>query len=144
MRQFAWVVISILFSATPADAQSLTPVGVWIDQSKRTEVEITPCGDQLCGNIVWFKWPNDDDGLPLVDLRNTEPRLRTRPLLGLSILYGLHRTGARTWGEGEIYDPENGKNYEVRMTLQNDNTLRVRSYELFPLFGETHIWTRIR
>ena len=128
---------------TPGGEQSSTPVGVWLDASERVEVEIAPCGAQLCGKIVWFRWPNDAQDLPLVDLKNADPALRARPLMGLTILYGLRRTGERTWEDGRIYDPEDGKDYQARMSLQEDGTLRVRGYVLFPIFGKTHVWTRV-
>ena len=144
IRQFACALFYVLLASMPANAQNQTPVGIWLDKSERIAVRIVPCGDRLCGNIFWFKWPNDDEGLPLVDLKNTDPTLRTRPLLGLSILYGLRRTDEDAWEGGKIYDPDDGENYHARMSLLDGNTLRVRVYDIFPLFGETQIWTRIR
>ncbi len=137
------LVLARFIAAISAAAQSLTPVGVWLDASRRVEIEISPCDDQLCGKIVWFRWPNNAQGLPLIDLKNPDPALRTRPLLGLTILQGLQRTGENTWAGGKIYNPDDGTNYEVRMSIQDDGTLRVRAYVLFPLFGETDIWTRV-
>src|SRR5271156_1558880 len=90
---FAIVLAAIALAATPVGAQTPTPVGVWLHDNKRIEIEITPCGDTLCGKLVWFKWPNNAQGLPLVDLNNPDSALRTRPLLGLLVLNGLHRTG---------------------------------------------------
>jgi uncharacterized protein (DUF2147 family) len=133
-----------LLAATSVSAQSPTPVGVWLDANERIQVEIAPCGERLCGKIVWFRWPNDTRGLPLVDLKNPDPVLRTRPLLGLTILHGLRRAGERTWDDGIIYNPEDGVNYHALMSMQDDGTLRVRAYVLFPLFGKTLIWTRVR
>jgi uncharacterized protein (DUF2147 family) len=98
----------------------------------------------LCGKIVWFRWPNDAQGLPLVDFKNTDPALRTRPLLGLTVLYGLRRADERTWEGGKIYNPDDGEDYQAQMSIQDDGTLRVRAYVLLPLFGSTFIWTRIR
>jgi uncharacterized protein (DUF2147 family) len=131
-------------SPTPFDAQSPTPVGVWLHANGRIQIEIAPCGDLLCGTIVWFKWPNDAQGLPLVDFKNEDPELRTRPLLGLAILYGLRRTGERTWEDGKIYNPDDGKDYNALMSIEDDGTLRVRAYVFFPFLGKTLIWTRMR
>jgi uncharacterized protein (DUF2147 family) len=144
MMRFAYILLFALLAATPVSARSPTPVGVWRDASERVLVRVYPCGDRLCGKLVWFKWPNDDQGLPLVDLNNPDPALQMRPLLGLTILHGLRRTEDDMWEDGEIYDPNSGENYRARMWIQDDGTLRVRTYELFPLFGETHIWTRVR
>ena len=143
MLRFSCLLLALI-AATPAGAQSPTPVGVWLHDNKRIEIEIAPCGDKLCGKLVWFKWPNDAQGLPLVDLKNTNPALRTRPLLGLTVLEGLSHAGENTWEGGRIYDPDNGVDYSASMSIQDDSTLRVRAYVLLPLFGQTFIWTRVR
>lgn len=142
LRLVCLLVIGLL-AATPAGAQSPTPVGVWLHDNKRIKIEIAPCGDFLCAKIVWFRWPNDAHGLPLVDLKNEDPALRTRPLLGLSVLYGLRRTGDNSWEDGFIYNPDDGVNYRANMTIQKDGSLRIRAYVLVPLFGHTLIWTRV-
>jgi hypothetical protein len=33
------------------------------------------------GKLAWFRWRNDAAGLPLVDLENRDPALRSRPVL---------------------------------------------------------------
>jgi uncharacterized protein (DUF2147 family) len=88
--------------------------------------------------------PTTPKGLPLVDLKHPDPALRKRPLLGLTVLRGLRRTGENTWEDGRIYNPDDGTEYNASMSIQNDSTLRVRAYVLLPLFGHTFIWTRVR
>jgi uncharacterized protein (DUF2147 family) len=141
---FLTAAVACLLAASAVGAESQTPVGVWLHPNGRIQAEIAPCGDRLCGKIVWFKWPNDAQGLPLVDLKNPDPALRTRPLLGLALLYDLRRTGEHTWDDGKIYNPDDGANYHARMSIEDDGTLRVRAYVLLPIFGETQIWTRVR
>jgi uncharacterized protein (DUF2147 family) len=138
------LILFALFAATPAIAQSPSPAGVWLHPNQRIQVEIAPCGDRLCGRLIWFKWPNDAQGLPLVDLKNPDPALRSRPLLGLQILEGLRRTGDRKWEDGSIYNPDDGTVYRTTMSLQDDGSMRVRAFVLLPIFGQTLIWTRVR
>lgn len=137
------ILLALLGSAS-ANGQSPTPVGVWLHPNQRIQVEIVSCGDRLCGRLIWFKWPNDAQGLPLVDLKNPDPALRGRPLLGLQILDGLRRSSERTWEDGRIYNPDDGTVYHASMSLQNDGSMRVRAFVLLPIFGETLIWTRVR
>jgi uncharacterized protein (DUF2147 family) len=146
MHRFAYGLLAVLLAAaTPViGAQRQTPVGVWQDASNRVRVEVASCGDRLCGKIVWFRWPNDAQGLPLVDLHNPNPSLRRRPLLGLTILRGLRRTGDNTWTEGKIYNPDDGVDYQAQMSIQDDTTLRVRAYSSVPALGRTQIWRRMR
>jgi uncharacterized protein (DUF2147 family) len=135
----------VLLVATSVGAQSQTPVGVWRDASRRVQVKVAPCGGgRLCGKIVWFRWPNDAHGLPLVDLKNANPALRKRSLLGLTVLRGLRRAGQRTWVGGKIYNPDDGMNYDALMSIQSNGTLRVRAYVRLPILGKTQIWTRVR
>lgn len=138
-----WLAATAL-AATPAGAQSPTPVGVWLHDNKRIEIEIAPCGETLCGKLVWFKWPNNAQGSPLVDLNNPESALRTRPLLGLVVLNGLRRTGVNTWEGGNIYNPDDGATYAASMSMQDDGSLEVRAYVLLPVLGKTFVWTRMR
>jgi uncharacterized protein (DUF2147 family) len=142
LRIVVAVLIAIL-AASPAGAASPTPAGVWLHDNKRIQIEIAPCGELLCATLVWFKWPNGVDGLPLVDLKNADPALRGRPLLGLTVLYGLRRTGDNTWEDGYIYNPDDGENYRASMSIQDDGSLRIRAYLLIPLLGHTLIWTRV-
>jgi len=114
MRSTLFVILLVLLGAVPASAQSPTPVGVWLHPNQRIQVEIAPCGELLCGRLIWFKWPNDAQGLPLVDVNNPDPALRARPLLGLTILDGLRRTGEDTWAEAGSTTPTTARNIMSR------------------------------
>jgi uncharacterized protein (DUF2147 family) len=144
MFRFVFRLFVALLAAAPAGAQSPTPVGIWLHPNQRIQVEIAPCGDKLCGKMVWFRWPNDAAGLPLVDVMNVNTALRTRPLLGLAIVHGLHRADQRTWIDGKIYNPDDGVEYNSVMTMDPNGALRVRAYFLLPLLGKTLVWTRVR
>jgi len=144
MPRIAYAVITLLIIGASAGAQSLTPVGVWRRENKRIEVDIAPCGGELCGTLVWFKRPNDAQGLPLVDFNNPDPALRARPLLGLEILRGFRPDGDGKWVGGTSYNPDDGETYRATMSMQEDGNVRVRAYVFLPMFGETQIWTRVR
>jgi uncharacterized protein (DUF2147 family) len=129
-------------TATSLHAQDLTPVGVWLHPSKRFEVEIGSCGEELCGRIIWLKSPENAQGQPRTDHENANAALRTRPLLGLTVLQGLRPTGERTWGDGAIYDPDDGSDYKATVKLDDDGTLAVHAYAVTPIFGKTIVFTR--
>ena len=47
------------------------------------------------------------------------------------------------WEQGKILDPENGKNYTLRMTpLEGGSKLQIRGY-VGP-FYRTQVWTRVQ
>jgi uncharacterized protein (DUF2147 family) len=144
MLRVGCALLVALLAAGSGRAEVPTPIGAWLDANRRIQVEIAPCDDHLCGEIVWFRWPNDAEGLPLVDLKNPDPALRSRPLLGLRVLDGLRGSGKGTWGGGRIYNPDDGIDYHAEMSIGDDGTLRVRAYYLLPVFGKTFVWTRVR
>jgi len=125
-------------------AQELTPEGVWLSSNKRIHVEIAPCGDRLCGKVVWLKNPNDEAGDPRSDHKNPDRGQRRRPVMGMTVIQGLVRSEPDVWTDGTIYNPNDGETYSARVTVVDPDTLHVRAYKFLPLFGETQIWTRIQ
>jgi uncharacterized protein (DUF2147 family) len=117
-------------------------VGVWLDDTGQGAVEIQRCGIQLCGRIVWLKSPADRSGRPLTDGYNPDARKRSRPICGLDVIGGLkpHRGGA--WDEGWIYDPKDGKSYDVALRLAGPDRLEVTGYLGVKWLSETFTWTR--
>ena len=70
------------FASAPAQAQTLSPLGVWTNAEKKATFEIYKCGEKLCGKIVTLTVPNDPaTGKPKMDTQNPDPKLRTRPRL---------------------------------------------------------------
>ena len=126
-----------LFAAAPAHAAA--PVsGQWLTTEKDSIVEIGPCGAALCGKIARILKPNPKG--PSVDANNPDPKLRSRPILGMAILTGFRDTG-KAW-EGTIYDPRKGKTYHSTLTLQPNGTLSVKGCVSF--LCQTMAWTRVR
>jgi uncharacterized protein (DUF2147 family) len=89
-------------------------------------VELAPCGDggTLCGTIRWLWDALDERGRPRLDAQNTDTGLRTRPLVGLTILSGLKADPAGGW-QGRIYNPEDGQTYRATVKRRGADTLVV-------------------
>ena len=125
----------------PTDA-----VGVWIDHSGRGAIEIAPCGQKLCGYVYWVKDPLNKQGKPVLDTQNPDVPRRNKPMCGTRILNNLGQVapvgGARTWGGGSIYNPEEGETYDAELQLISPSKLSVRGFVGVKLFGETFTWTR--
>jgi uncharacterized protein (DUF2147 family) len=131
--------------ATSAFAQDSTAadavLGQWLTAGGTSKIEIYKDSTEFCGRIVWLKEP-EKNGKPKVDENNPEAKLRTRPLLGMTILRGFEFDGDNVWKGGKIYDPKSGNDYSAKMTLVDEHTLDLRGYVLMPLFGRTETWTR--
>jgi uncharacterized protein (DUF2147 family) len=135
-QRLAAVVLLLAFPAAAA------PQGVWLTEDGEGAVEIFDCGDLLCGRIVWRKSALRADGSADIDDRNPDPALRRRPICGLQIIGSLAASDAATWDGGWVYDPDSGKTYHVKLTMESADTLRLRGYIGVPLLGESQIWRR--
>ena len=117
--------------------------GLWLDDEGKAAVEIKACGQELCGSIVWLKDPLDPKGKPWTDQLNSDTAKRGRPVCGLQIIGGLKPGTNGSWTGGWIYDPEDGKSYNVELSLDNSNTLKVFGYAGVRLLSETMLWKRL-
>lgn len=124
-------------------------IGFWNTPDNDAQFEIYKCGSLYCGKIVKLEEPNYPmtdkrmPGRPQVDRNNPDPQLRQRPLLGLPLIIGFHYEGDNSW-KGHIYNPDDGKIYNCKLSLDGENRLKVRGYIGIPLLGKTQVWTRSR
>jgi len=127
--------LSLFALATPAFAAD--PIaGRWITEEKDAVITIGDCGSSTCGKITKFlKAPPQGAGQR--DVNNSDPKLRSRKLLGMPVLTGFSEE-SDLW-RGEIYDPKGGKTYRS-VIRRKGNTLEVKGC-LGP-FCQTQIWRR--
>ena len=139
--------IAIIFAALaiPAAAQ-MTPVGVWRTIDDKTgetasEVRIIETGGVLSGRIekLLRKTAKQDD----VCDKCTDARKDQR-VLGMEIIRGAKKSeGQDVWEGGKILDPDNGKEYTLRLTPMDGGTkLEVRGYIAF--FFRNQTWIRVQ
>lgn len=128
-----------LTSAAPALAD---PTGLWNTENGDAQVEVAPCGQKLCGELVWLREPEDDQGRPKTDRNNPDESRHDDPIVGLQIVWDMEPKGdGKVWENGHVYDPESGKTYRARFTLKGDE-LDLRGFVGSPIFGRTSTWTR--
>ncbi len=115
---------ALALSATPALAAD--PVeGEWLTQAGTAKVRIAPCAAQpakMCGTVSWLKNPADAKA---TDANNPDPALRKRPILGLPMIRDFKPAAPGRWTGGKIYDPNSGKTYDSKISLNPDGTLKV-------------------
>lgn len=132
----ALLALSLLL-CTAAGAPDVT--GEWVTQDKSGLVTISRCGDSVCGKIT--KALIEKPNYPKNDIHNPDPKLRSRPILGMTFLSGFKGAGGE-WTDGRIYDPESGKTYKSRLRLNGDGSLKVSGCVL--VFCQSQRWTRPR
>jgi len=66
-------------------------------------------------------------------------------IIGMTIAKHLKQSAnSNVYDSGEILDPENGKTYKCKMTLNaNGNALEVRGFIGFSLLGRSQTWKRV-
>lgn len=101
------------------------------------------------GEIIWLQKPTFEEsegpewaGKEKTDRKNPDEKKRSQPIVGLRIVKDMKYAGDGLWEGGTIYDPENGKTYKSKMTLDGD-TLNVRGFIGFSLIGRTSKWSRV-
>ena len=134
--------MAVVEPGNAASAAAADPSGTWLTEDGRARVRIERCGaklEQICGYIVWMKDPTDTNGQPLRDQNNPDLAKRTRPLLGHQLILGL-KPGADGRFEGQIYNAENGKSYEISLRREATD-LKVKGCML-SVFCATQTWTQ--
>jgi len=127
-----------------ATLAQMTPVGTWHTVDEKTkelksEIQITDNGGVLSGKVT--KLLRKEAKQDAVCDECTDDR-KGKPMLGLEIVRGAKKAdGKDVWEDGKILDPENGKNYTLKMTpIEGGKKLEVRG-SIGP-FGRTQTWVR--
>ena len=140
-RYFAGLVF--LSSIAAAWAQT-TPVGLWRNIDVKTgeakaEIRITEAGGVLNGRIEKRLAKDAKAGAVCEECKDDR---KGKPMDGLEIIRGAKKAeGKDVWEGGKILDPENGRDYTLRMTpIEGGRKLEVRGS--FGPFGRTQTWVR--
>lgn len=138
--------LAILFLSTHLSlAATDTPVGLWQtidDQSgkPRSLIRITESNGEYIAVVEKGLLPTDT-GDAVCD-KCTDER-KNQPIIGMQIVNGLKKNGDKYDG-GKILDPENGKIYKCKMTLNKaGDEIEVRGYIGISLIGRSQIWKRM-
>jgi len=136
---------SILLPVSQSHAASADPTGYWMkpDAERESKIYVFKCGTGkrlLCAKIAWLKNPIDSKGGPLHDVRNENPSLRGREIVGLPIFRGLTPSAPSTW-TGSIYNPEDGRTYSATLTVLSQKRIHLRGCKAWLLCGERQ-WFR--
>ncbi|HBB56238.1 MAG TPA: DUF2147 domain-containing protein [Hyphomonadaceae bacterium] len=113
-------------------------MGRWLTQDGSSIVEIKPCGDSICGSIVWFD-ELEELGPDVRDARNKDPAQRERRILGLQIIDSFSAVGDQ-WKDGRIYDPRKGRTFRAEIALRDPQQLRIKGC-IGPIC-QNQTWTR--
>lgn len=124
------LVLALLMAAALAGARAQAPIhGEWWTPGFNARVRIEPCGDAVCGRIVWL-W--DDSPRNIAD---------RQPLLGRLVIDRMEAAEPGRWHGGRLYNPEDGRDYKGSLRLQSATQLVIDGCVLFVC--RTQVWRRV-
>lgn len=141
-------VLSFSLLAVAAQAQ-MSPLGLWRsidDETKqpKAEIRISQNAAGVLSGVVEKSLLTTPSAEPNCNLCSDDRK--DKPKIGLEIIRGGQASdGKLVWEGGKILDPENGKNYSLRLTpIDGGKKLEVRGYIGAPLLGRTQTWIRVQ
>jgi len=116
-------------------ADGPSPTGRWVTPTHDAVIQISQCGQALCGKIVGMALP---PGAPV-------PKdWQGQSQCGLTIIQVApagNGKGNASWS-GSVTDPRDGSLYHAQIRLDASKNLLLRGYLGIPLFGQTQTWTK--
>jgi uncharacterized protein (DUF2147 family) len=122
--------IPALLALTAAGAPARAPIeGLWKNPIGSAIIAIAPCGDTLCGKVVW------------ASARGQREASKGSPdVVGTTVLTGMRRTGEH-W-TGTLFIPDDDIHVSARLQLVDGHKLKLTGCGLMGLICRTQIWTR--
>ena len=140
------LVATVVALAAPVAFAQMTPVGTWRNIDDKTgepkaEIRISDTGGKLTGRI---EKTLKKDAKPDAVCDECSDERKGKPIQGLEIIRNAQKAEGRdVWEGGKILDPENGREYALRLTpIEGGKRLEVRGS--FGPFGRTQTWVRVQ
>ena len=137
------LLVALALAASSAFAQ-MSPVGLWRNVDDKTgeakaEIRIVDQGGALSGRI---EKTLRKDAKPTCE--ECKDERKGQPIVGLEIIRNARKApGEDLWEGGKILDPENGREYTLRLKpINGGQKLQVRGY-IGP-FYRTQTWDRVQ
>jgi len=129
--------VGLFLASGIVSAWAADPTGDWRVADGVANIRIAECNGSMWGVVAWEKTPGGRDS------SNPDVSKRNRPTLGMPILLGMSpRAGAQATWNGQIYNSEDGRTYDGRISLTAPDKLRVEGCVLGFLCGGED-WHRV-
>lgn len=124
--------------AKPAAIGEAGIIGEWWTEQKDGRIRFYKYRDGTYrGVLAWSKRPRPDT-------ENDNPKLRSRSVVGILLMWKLHYDEEGEFEDGYVYNPEDGNVYRFDAKVLGPDKLEIHGYLGISLFGQTQVWTRYR
>jgi uncharacterized protein (DUF2147 family) len=108
------------------------PVGVWRNPKNSVHIRISPCGDRVCGTVVWAN----------ARAQEKARKAGTADLVGRQLLQEFRPEGPGTWG-GRVFVPDLARTVSGRLKKEGPNSVVASGCLLGRILCKSQTWTRI-
>ena len=131
----------LLIIVSSFTAKGQTIIGQWETYDDKTKekkavIEIYKTNDFYFAKII-ENFVGDKNAI----CEKCKENKKNKPIIGLIIIENIKKSDNEYSG-GTILDPESGETYSCYLELIDNNTLKVRGFIGFSLFGRTQNWNK--
>ena len=118
--------------------------GKWESSEKNLIVQVYSEDNKFKAKIIWFVNTGGKSLDTWTDVNNPDESLRSRKILGMSVLNDLcYKPATNSWEEGTIYDAEHGRDWSASAYIDKNGLLKVKGYWHFKFIGKTMTFSRV-
>ena len=122
--------LPILLAVTATQQEPRAPIeGHWKNPIGSAIIAVAPCGDALCGKVVWASARGQ-----------REVEKTTSNVVGTTVLTEVKPAG-KGW-TGKLFVPDDNIHVSAKLQLLDDRSLKLTGCSLLGLICRSQIWTR--
>ena len=107
-------------------------VSVWRNPHDSVHIRFEPCGDQMCGTVVWASDKAQADA----------KKGSTAPLIGTRIFRDFHAVKPNVW-RGKVYVPDIAKTFGGTVTIDGDRMIGKGCLIAGRIGCKSQTWSRV-
>jgi len=139
MNRISLVILILTITMSTVFAQNSDSIIGRYRLPNKLDVEIYKVGNKYNGKIIAL---NDYEDGQKIDYKNPDESKQNTPLIGMEIIKGLEYDAEDgEWVNGEMYGPEKGMNFDLKVTEMREKEIQVVGSKY--IFWHTLIWQKI-